>query len=289
MRAIGAMGLRSEGPSAAPPLCPAGHHVTIWSHMTELTENDAVWRALADPTRRRLLDALRAEPRTTGSLCAESPLTRFAVMKHLKVLCAAGLVVVEKRGRERLHHLNAAPIAAIRKRWMRPFAETAADRVLALKTLAEGERPMSDYLTRTNVVEVTVEAPAERVWSALTERIGDWWLKDFHTAEGSRMLLELEVGGRMWEDHGDGQGLQWATVIAFERGRRLELSGVLTADFGGPGHTLQKFTLEASGDATVVRLTDTVFGAIAKSTADSLESGWQSLLTDGLKKFVEAA
>lgn len=97
----------------------------------------AVWRALADPSRRRILDLLRDGARTTGDLCAQFEVSRFAVMKHLRVLEEAGLVVVERRGRERFNHLNPVPILAIQKRWIDRFQAVAAERALRLKHLVE--------------------------------------------------------------------------------------------------------------------------------------------------------
>ena len=101
---------------------------------------DAVWKALADPTRRRILDELRARPRTTGELALGFEMTRFGVMKHLGVLAEAGLVRVERRGRERWNHLNPVPIREIYRRWIRPFEEAPADRMLKLKRAAERRR-----------------------------------------------------------------------------------------------------------------------------------------------------
>ncbi|MEM7355877.1 MAG: metalloregulator ArsR/SmtB family transcription factor, partial [Acidobacteriota bacterium] len=99
----------------------------------ETKQDDLVWRAMADATRRQILDLLRERPRTTGELAAAFPVTRFAVMKHLKVLVDAGLVLVERRGRERFNHLNTVPIQAIYRRWIRPFEKVPADRLLRLK------------------------------------------------------------------------------------------------------------------------------------------------------------
>lgn len=97
----------------------------------------AVWRALADPTRRALLDRLRAGPLTTGRLAEGFPMTRFGVMKHLRVLIEAGLVLVEERGRERWHHIDAVPIRRLQERWLRPFAAAAADHLEALRAAVE--------------------------------------------------------------------------------------------------------------------------------------------------------
>ncbi len=99
--------------------------------------DDRVWKALADPTRRRLLDGLREGPRTTGNLASGFEMSRFGVMKHLRVLHEAGLILIESRGRERWNHLNPSPIREIYHRWIRPFEEPLADRALRLKALAE--------------------------------------------------------------------------------------------------------------------------------------------------------
>ena len=99
---------------------------------------DAVFKALADPTRRDLLDALFAEDgQTLTALEERVPMTRFGVMKHLKVLEEAGLVVTRKRGREKLHFLNPVPIRLIHDRWVSKYAEPWAAALTELKTQLE--------------------------------------------------------------------------------------------------------------------------------------------------------
>jgi len=98
-----------------------------------------VWRALSDPTRRRILDLLRSRTHTTSELCDDFEVSRFAVMKHLKILVEAGLVLVERRGRERLNHLNPVPIQEIYRRWIQPFERLSADRLLRLRDAVERE------------------------------------------------------------------------------------------------------------------------------------------------------
>ncbi len=102
-------------------------------------DHEPLWRALADPTRRAILDALRAGPRTTGGLAATFPTTRFAVMKHLGVLTEVGLVTVERRGRERLNHLNPVPLQQAYERWVRPLAAPSATALLRLADAIETE------------------------------------------------------------------------------------------------------------------------------------------------------
>ncbi len=99
--------------------------------------DDLVWRALSEPSRRLILDRLRERPHTTGELCEYFESSRFAVMKHLKVLEAASLIAIERRGRERYNHLNPTPIQQIYRRWIRPFEALPADRLLKIKRLAE--------------------------------------------------------------------------------------------------------------------------------------------------------
>ena len=125
--------------------------MTIWSHMQPRAETDAsqtasalaaddrIWKALADPCRRRILDLVRERPRTTGELARPFEVSRFMVMKHLKQLVDAGLVLVVRRGRERWNHLNPAPIQEIWRRWIEPFAVAAADSMHRLKVRAESD------------------------------------------------------------------------------------------------------------------------------------------------------
>ena len=106
--------------------------------MSTEDENDAIFKALSHRVRRRLLDFLKAEPRTTGMLCTLLPeLDRCTVMQHLDVLEAAGLIVVERRGRERWNHLDALPIHAIHERWIGPYAAYAATMLSKLKRMVE--------------------------------------------------------------------------------------------------------------------------------------------------------
>lgn len=104
---------------------------------TASATDDPVWSAMNDASRRRMLDLLRSRPMTTKALCTHFGFSRFNVMKHLKVLEAASLIVVERRGRERLNHLNPVPLQAIYRRWIQPFEAVPADRLLRLKELAE--------------------------------------------------------------------------------------------------------------------------------------------------------
>ena len=98
-----------------------------------------VWKALADPTRRAVLDALRNGPRTTGDLCGQfgDRLCRTAVMKHLAILEEARLLIVKREGRHRWNHLNAVPIQRICERWVGRHTQKLASSMLRLKEQVE--------------------------------------------------------------------------------------------------------------------------------------------------------
>lgn len=99
--------------------------------------SDKVWLALSDASRRHILDLLRRQSMITRDICEHFDVSRFAIMKHLKVLVDSGLVTVERRGRERINHLNPVPLQMVYRRWIRPFDQMPADRLLRLKKTAE--------------------------------------------------------------------------------------------------------------------------------------------------------
>src|SRR5256885_3217694 len=123
---------------------------------------DEVFKALADPTRRGLLDDLfEQDGQTLSALEARLPMTRFGVMKHLKVLEEAGLVTTRKRGREKLHFLNAVPIRLVHDRWVSKYAEPWAAALTGLKRDLE-DRSME------KVFEIYIKTTPERLWEAIT-------------------------------------------------------------------------------------------------------------------------
>src|SRR6516165_2855156 len=140
-----------------------------------MPEVDEVFKALADPTRRELLDELfRRDGQTLGMLEEKFSMTRFGVMKHLKQLEEAGLVVTRRRGREKLHHLNPVPIRLIHDRWVSKYAEPWAAGLSRLKTdleveametvktvsWADGSAPVANG---TAVFEVFIKTTPERL------------------------------------------------------------------------------------------------------------------------------
>jgi DNA-binding transcriptional ArsR family regulator len=115
--------------------------VTIWSPIVvAVTDDDLVFKALADPTRRHLLDRLfERDGRTLTELESELEMTRFGVMKHLKVLEEAGLVVTRRAGREKQHFLNPVPIRQVHDRWIDKYTERRVAALADLKAQLEDE------------------------------------------------------------------------------------------------------------------------------------------------------
>ncbi|HST56083.1 MAG TPA: SRPBCC domain-containing protein [Solirubrobacteraceae bacterium] len=141
---------------------------------------DLVFKALADPTRRGLLDELfEQDGQTLSALEQRLPMTRFGVMKHLKVLEAAGLVVARRNGREKLHFLNPVPIRLVHDRWVSKYAEPWAAALSGLKRQIEEEAQMSTAESSAKrpwtaspadkVFEIYIRTTPERLWEAITD------------------------------------------------------------------------------------------------------------------------
>jgi uncharacterized protein YndB with AHSA1/START domain/DNA-binding transcriptional ArsR family regulator len=139
---------------------------------------DAVFKALADPTRRKLLDKLyEQDGQTLTALERRLPMTRFGVMKHLRVLEQAHLVTTRKRGREKLHFLNPVPIRRVHDRWVSKYAEPWAATLSGLKNELEEETmkkvPEAGMLLSPGetaaVFEIFIKTTPERLWEAITD------------------------------------------------------------------------------------------------------------------------
>jgi uncharacterized protein YndB with AHSA1/START domain/DNA-binding transcriptional ArsR family regulator len=142
---------------------------------------DAVFKALADPTRRELLDELfEQDGQTLSALETRLPMTRFGVMKHLRVLEEAGLVTTQRRGREKLHFLNPVPIRLVHDRWVSKYAEPWAATLSGLKTRLEDETMEAKQQVSwtegtapvaggTAVFEVFIKTTPQRLWEAITD------------------------------------------------------------------------------------------------------------------------
>ncbi len=181
---------------------------------------DTTWRALADPTRRRLIELLRDGPRTTGELCAAFPTSRFAVMKHLRVLERGGLVDVRRDGRKRWNRLNPEHLQGIGGRWTAVAAGVAPRAESVMKT--SESRPGLPATT----LAVFVDAVPWKVFDALTVNVAAWWgPPHLRSADASNLVVEPQPGGRFYEEWGHRQGALRGIVGAIRQDERLELAG----------------------------------------------------------------
>ena len=136
--------------------------------------------------------------------------------------------------------------------------------------------------------EVSIAAPRERVWDAFVHQTSSWWPKDFYTCADPRGFhIEPKLGGRIYEDWGDDQGLIWATVTGLRHGEMIQATAELSPEFGGPARIFHIFELETEGKTTQLRLKDCVYGSTSEKTRASLEAGWKHLIVRCLKPFVE--
>ena len=235
---------------------------------------DEVFKALADPTRRSLLDELfREDGQTLRALEEHFSMTRFGVMKHLKQLEEAGLVVTRRRGREKLHFLNPVPIRLVHDRWVSKYAEPWAATLSGLKTRLEN--PME------KVFEIYIRTTPERLWEAITD---SEIRSKYHF--GNRITSDWTPGSRYemtnrLSDTPLGEGVN----LEVDPPRRLVQSMVALwgDDVKREGTSRVTWDIEPVGDSC--RLTVT-HDELREGANDQLYGGWPMILS-GLKTWLE--
>jgi DNA-binding transcriptional ArsR family regulator/uncharacterized protein YndB with AHSA1/START domain len=244
-----------------------------------------LWRALADPTRRRILDLLRDRPRVTGEIAAQFPVSRIAVMRHLEVLSEAGLAVSRKRGRQRWHYLNAVPLQKLHRRWAGPAAAGFASALLRLQDSVEAEGRHMDPIRPTIDVALDIEiagTPAA-VFAALTKDIGGWWGHPFITARATSLALDPRLGG-LFTERWDNGGQVIASVTGWAQDEHLALTGSFHI---GVGVGVAAFDLAESDAGTLLRFSFRAIGAVDAEVAGAMSRGWAELAGTRLKALVE--
>jgi DNA-binding transcriptional ArsR family regulator/uncharacterized protein YndB with AHSA1/START domain len=244
-----------------------------------------LWRALADPTRRRILDLLRERPRVTGDIAAQFPVSRIAVMRHLEVLAEAGLVASRKRGRHRWHYLNAVPLQKLHRRWVDPAAAGFASALLRLGDTVEPEGRQMEPIRPTIDIALDVEIAGQpaAVFAALTTDIGGWWGHPFVTARATGLSLDRRPGGLLAERWDNG-GQVIASVTGWAPDEHLALTGSfhLTVGVG-----VAVFDLAESALGTLLRFSFLAIGVIDAEAAEAMSRGWAELVGTRLKTLVE--
>jgi len=235
---------------------------------------DEVFKALADPTRRSLLDELaREDGQTLGALQQRFPMTRFGVMKHLRQLEEAGLVVTKRRGREKLHFLNPVPIRLVHDRWVSKYAEPWA------ASLSDLKHQLEKHMEK--VFEIYIRTTPERLWEAITDpeirskynfgaRITSDWTRGSRfemSAPGANLLL------------GEGENLE------VDPPRRLvqSMTALWSDDVKSEGTSRVTWEIEPIRDSC--RLTVT-HDQLREGANSELYGGWPMILS-GLKTWLE--
>jgi len=235
---------------------------------------DAVFKALADPTRRELLDELfREDGQTLSALEARFSMTRFGVMRHLKQLEEAGLVVTKRQGREKLHFLNPVPIRLVHDRWVSKYAEPWTAALSDLKTRLES--PME------KVFEIYIRTTPERLWEAIT----DSEIRSKYQF-GCRLTSDWTPGSRFEMGHPGAPDLLGEGVnLEVDPPRRLvqNMVALWSDDVKREGTTRITWEIEPVGDSC--RLTVT-HDQLREGANSQLYGGWPMILS-GLKTWLE--
>jgi uncharacterized protein YndB with AHSA1/START domain/DNA-binding transcriptional ArsR family regulator len=234
---------------------------------------DEVFRALADPTRRSLLDELFAQDgQTLSELERRLPMTRFGVMKHLRVLEAAHLVTTRRRGREKLHFLNPVPIQLVHDRWVSKYAEPWATGLIGLKRRVE-----EDVMEK--VFEIYIKTTPERLWQAITD---------------SEMRAKYSFGVGIVSDWTQGSSYRAAAgAMPISEGENLEVDpprrlvqsfrAQWSDDVKSEGTSTVTWEIEPVGDSCRLLVTHS---DLREGANEELYGGWPMILS-GLKTLVE--
>jgi uncharacterized protein YndB with AHSA1/START domain/DNA-binding transcriptional ArsR family regulator len=255
---------------------------------------DAVFRALADPTRRDLLDRLFAEDgQTLSALERRLPMTRFGVMKHLRVLEEAGLVITRRRGREKLHFLNPVPIRLVHDRWVSKYAESWAATLSGIKRQLEEETmeaydaphrirlsPDDGGTGGMAVFEIYIKTTPERLWEAITD---------------PEMRAKYSFGVETNSDWTPGSGYQSSVpgVIDIAAGKNLEVdpprrlvqsfNALWSEDVKAAGTSRVTWEIIPVGDSCQLTV---IHDQLPEDANPELYGGWPMILS-GLKTLLE--
>jgi uncharacterized protein YndB with AHSA1/START domain/DNA-binding transcriptional ArsR family regulator len=236
-----------------------------------------VFKALADPTRRELLDRLREHNgQTLGQLCDGIAMARQSATQHLAVLEGANLVTTVRRGREKLHYLNPVPIHDIQERWIERFE------VPRLRTLSDVRRRAEEAMTEkpTFMYVIYIESTPDSVWHALTDAdlTARYW--------GHANVSDWQVGSAWEHRRTDGSGIADVVgeVVESEPPRRLVTTWADPAEDEPRSESRVTFDVEPYDD--IVRLTVTHEGLADEAERDAAASGWAAVLSN-LKSLLE--
>jgi uncharacterized protein YndB with AHSA1/START domain/DNA-binding transcriptional ArsR family regulator len=234
---------------------------------------DDVFRALADPTRRSLLDKLfKNDGLTLSALAAEAKMTRFGVMKHLALLEQAGLIATRRRGREKLHYLNPIPIRLVHDRWVSKYTEPWAAALTDLKHRLENN-------TMEKVFEIYIKTTPERLWQAIT----DTEMRRKYTF--GAIITSDWTAGSHYQGKGGGNPILEGENLEVVPPRRLVQSfrALWGEDVKNEGTSRVTWEIVPVGDSCLLKVTH---DQLREGANNQLYGGWPMILS-GIKTLLE--
>ncbi len=238
---------------------------------------DLVFKALADPTRRYLLDSLREHNgQTLGELCERVDMARQSATQHLAVLEAADLVTTVRRGRQKLHYLNPVPLNEIQERWIERFERPRLRALSAVKRRAEED--MSDRPTFVYVIYI--HSTPERVWEALTDAdlTAEYW--------GHSNVSDWQVGSSWEHQRIDGTAVADVVGTVVESAPPTRLVTTWAAPDAAPTTEPSQVTFDIEPYGDIVRLTVTHENLADEAERAGAAAGWAAVLSN-LKSLIE--
>jgi uncharacterized protein YndB with AHSA1/START domain/DNA-binding transcriptional ArsR family regulator len=238
---------------------------------------DPVFKALADPTRRYLLDSLREHNgQTLGELCERVDMARQSATQHLAVLEAANLVTTVRRGRQKLHYLNPVPLNEIQERWIERFERPRLRALSAVKRRAEED--MSDRPTFVYVIYI--HSTPDRVWEALTDAdlTAEYW--------GHSNVSDWQVGSSWEHQRIDGTAVADVVGTVVESAPPTRLVTTWAAPDAAPTTEPSQVTFDIEPYGDIVRLTVTHENLADEAERAGAAAGWAAVLSN-LKSLIE--
>ena len=248
----------------------------------------SIWTALADPKRRQIVSLLEEKPRTTSDLLQFFDVSRYAVMKHLKVLEQAQLVNTSREGRRRWNFLNDDFLNLLQSKPASDNEFHGFREILSL--LSAGKQAGTQSEVRSFQYTVLLQAPPAKVYEAVTSGIDHWWSP--RARVGSRVIMETSLNGRFYEAFdNDGHGVLYATATALQKDEMLRLSG--SSEFielivGSPApESWIRFWLSPQENSTLFSIRHDFPPGTSDRSVELLSLFWPHLIKQNLQPYLE--
>jgi DNA-binding transcriptional ArsR family regulator/uncharacterized protein YndB with AHSA1/START domain len=256
-----------------------------------MPDDVSIWTALGDPKRRQIINLLEEKPRTTSELCTYFDVSRFAIMKHLKVLEQANLITVKREGRARWNILNDDLVQFLRANLVGEGGPNDLVEVLGLFPSRWPARERMSAAQETVYLEqsLLLEAAPSKIFEAWTAGIGNWWAP--RSVPESQIRLEPFVNGRFYEEFGgEGQGILYATITYIKQNEALHMRGTpeLTGQIDSTClvDNYIRIVLEPLKDQTRLCFSHQIACGAKETTRVAFDTHWRILLEQHFKPYL---